>query len=382
MALTDEMRRLTLHLGEDHNGRTAAVVGIRTAVARELSEFRADRQAEAEAQRQRLLVYMGDLDNQMAKARGDTATLLAGLVAVRGSMSREQQGKLAGDIGALRQSMSALLDEWNTVRRAMAQGQQERLSAHMDALDGWVVALRKDVTELRDRLEVAFNAVAKEQQQSLGRYMSDLLSQVDQLLKGTDQAMAAQHTALQNMANEQRQQLAKENLSLKEEVVLFRTQIGMERQQLSADQAGARQVWASYNNLMRQRGASKAQETLQVPASTAQEKKKRNRRTESPIRLAEPVAPELPIHVVELVTPELPTHMAEPTLPEPGSEDDLRAIQGVGPSMERRLHKAGIYHYAQLAAMTAENLRLAVVAEPFIKVEGWIEQARELAEQK
>ena len=375
MALTDEMRRLTLRLGEDHNGRTAAVVGIRTAVARELSEFRADRQAEAEAQRQRLLVYIGDLDNQMTKARGDTAALLAGLVAARENLSREQQRKLAGDMGALRQSTGALLDKWTIMLRAMAQGQQERLSAHVDVL-------RKDMVALRDRLEVANHAMAKEQQQALGSYMSDMLGQVDQLLKDTDQAMAAQHTALQSMANEQRQQLAKENLSLKEEVVLFRTQIGAERQQLSADQAGARQVWASYNNLMRQRGASKAQETLQVPASTAQEKKKRNRRTESPIRLAEPVAPELPIHVVELVTPELPTHMAEPTLPEPGSEDDLRAIQGVGPSMERRLHKAGIYHYAQLAAMTAENLRLAVVAEPFIKVEGWIEQARELAEQK
>ena len=88
------------------------------------------------------------------------------------------------------------------------------------------------------------------------------------------------------------------------------------------------------------------------------------------------------IHLAEPVANELATHVLEPTLPEPGAEDDLRAIQGIGPSMERRLHKAGIYRYAQLATMTAEDLRLAVVAEPFIKVEGWIEQARELAEQK
>jgi len=62
--------------------------------------------------------------------------------------------------------------------------------------------------------------------------------------------------------------------------------------------------------------------------------------------------------------------------------DDFRVIEGVGPAMERRLHKAGIYRFAQLAAMTTEELRRAVAAEPFVRVESWIERARELAEQK
>ena len=46
MALANEMRRLTQRLGEDHDRRTAAVCGIRTTVARQLGEFRTDRQAE------------------------------------------------------------------------------------------------------------------------------------------------------------------------------------------------------------------------------------------------------------------------------------------------------------------------------------------------
>ena len=255
MALADEMRRLTQRFGEDHDGRTAAVAGIRTTVARELSEYRTDRQAEAEAQGQRLRVFMGDLASQVVRARGDTAALLASLGAAREDLSGEQQRKLAGDIGALRQSMDALLDEWNTMRRAMAH----------------------------------------EQQQALGRYMFDVCGQVDQLLNDTNQAIAAQHAARQSMAKEQRQHLAEENQSLKDEVKILCTQIGVARQLIIADQADARQVWARYSKLMQQRGARKPQATLQVPKPPAQKKKK----AKSPIRIAEPVAPEPPTHVAE-----------------------------------------------------------------------------------
>ncbi len=247
MALGAEMRRLTLRLGEDHAGRTAAVVGIRTAVARELSAFRTDRQAEAEAQRRRLRLYMGALDS-------DTGALLAGLWAARANLSREQQRKLAGDIAALRQGVGALLDQWNSARLATAQEQQARLCAHMDAL-------RTNMAALRDRLEVAYQAMANEQQQALGRNLSDMQSRVDQLLKDFDQA-------IHSMASEQRQKLAKENQSLKDEVVVFRTSIG-------ADLAEAGQLWTGYSNLMRQQGASQAQATLQAPVPNAAKKKRR-----------------------------------------------------------------------------------------------------------
>lgn len=100
------------------------------------------------------------------------------------------------------------------------------------------------------------------------------------------------------------------------------------------------------------------------------------------ICLAEPVVIESSIRIAEPVANELPTQVAEPVVPEPGTMDDLRAIKGIGVSMERRLHNSGIYRYTQLAAMTAEELRLAVAAEPFIMVDSWIERARELAEQK
>jgi len=308
---------------------------------------------------------MVDLDSQVARARSDTAALLADLGAARENLSREQQHKLAADIGALRGSTEALRDEWNATRRAMAQGQHAELSAHMDALACWVVALRTDATAFRDRLEAAYQAMADEQRLTLAQYVNDMRGQVDQLLEDADQAMAAQRAALQSMADEQRQQLAEEDQSLRGEVRAFRTQIGAELQQISADQVEARQVWASYS-LMQQHVVGKPQENPQAPEPPAQEEK-----LESPTDTT-----------VEPVASEPPTPVVESTLPEPAAMDDLRAISGIGLSMERRLHQAGIYRYAQLAAMTAEELRLAAVAEPFVKVEGWIERARELAEQK
>jgi predicted flap endonuclease-1-like 5' DNA nuclease/uncharacterized protein YbgA (DUF1722 family) len=364
MALADEMRRLTQRLGEDHDGRTTALVGMRTAVARELSEFQTDRQAEAEAQRQRQRVYMRDLEAQVARARGNTTALLAGLGAARKDLSIEQHRKLAEDIVALRQSMGALLAEWNATRRAMAQGQHAQLRAHMDVLAGSVVALQKDVAVLRDGLEVAHQAMANEQQQALAGYMTDVRSQVDQLVSDADQAVAAQHAARQSMAKELCQHLATENQLLQDQAKVFQIQIGLERQFISVDHAEARQVWDGYTKLMQKRGAKRAS-YLQAPAPPVQEER------------AEPLT-----HVAEPVAPEPPAHLVEPTLPEPGAVDDLRAIQGIGPSMERRLHAAGIYRFAQLAALSVEELRRAVAAEPFVKVENWIELARELAERK
>jgi len=43
------------------------------------------------------------------------------------------------------------------------------------------------------------------------------------------------------------------------------------------------------------------------------------------------------------------------------------------------MHVAGIFRFSQMAAMTAQELRHAVAAEAFMKVESWIDQARELA---
>ena len=148
----------------------------------------------------------------------------------------------------------------------------------------------------------------------------------------------------QVMADERRQRLSEEDHVLRGEVRAFCTQIRTER-------AEARQVWTSYS-LMRQHVACKSQEILQSSSPPAREK------AESPTVIVKPVAPE------------------------PGEKDDLKAILGIGPSMERRLHRAGIYRYAQLATMTVERLRVAAVAEPFVKVENWIERARELMEQK
>jgi small subunit ribosomal protein S2 len=62
-----------------------------------------------------------------------------------------------------------------------------------------------------------------------------------------------------------------------------------------------------------------------------------------------------------------------------GAPDDLAKLPGVGPQIVKKLNDAGIYHYWQIAAMTAADaakidreLRLA----GRIERDGWIELAR------
>lgn len=70
----------------------------------------------------------------------------------------------------------------------------------------------------------------------------------------------------------------------------------------------------------------------------------------------------------------------------PAEVDDLRQIRGIGPKMEALLNEKGIYQYRQIAAFTAEDLAwLDAAVESFpgrAERDGWVEQARALAEAK
>jgi len=60
--------------------------------------------------------------------------------------------------------------------------------------------------------------------------------------------------------------------------------------------------------------------------------------------------------------------------------DDLKALSGVGPALEKKLHEAGITSFAQIAAWTEADI--AEVDEKLsfkgrIQREGWVDQAKE-----
>ncbi|PVB62112.1 polyhydroxyalkanoate depolymerase [Labrenzia sp. 011] len=66
-----------------------------------------------------------------------------------------------------------------------------------------------------------------------------------------------------------------------------------------------------------------------------------------------------------------------------GVADDLKAISGVGPKLESALNEAGIFHYWQIASLTAEQIDALDSKLDFrgrIARDNWIGQARELSE--
>ncbi|MGJ5065036.1 cell envelope biogenesis protein TolA [Bradyrhizobium oligotrophicum] len=68
--------------------------------------------------------------------------------------------------------------------------------------------------------------------------------------------------------------------------------------------------------------------------------------------------------------------------PRGGQADDLKLIKGIGKQNEARLHGLGIWHFAQIAAWTAEHAKWVGSYLAFagrIEREQWISQARELA---
>ena len=61
--------------------------------------------------------------------------------------------------------------------------------------------------------------------------------------------------------------------------------------------------------------------------------------------------------------------------------DDLKALSGVGPALEKKLHAAGVTSFAQIAAWTEADVAEMDEKLSFkgrIEREGWIEQAKDL----
>jgi len=71
-----------------------------------------------------------------------------------------------------------------------------------------------------------------------------------------------------------------------------------------------------------------------------------------------------------------------PALARPeGKPDDLKQINGIGPGIERTLHRLGIFHFRQIAALTPENVTWVNRRLRFkgrIEREDWIGQAKRL----
>jgi NADH-quinone oxidoreductase subunit E len=69
-----------------------------------------------------------------------------------------------------------------------------------------------------------------------------------------------------------------------------------------------------------------------------------------------------------------------------GAGDDLKLIKGVGPELEALLHGLGFFHFSQLAAWTPEEVawvdsNLDGLHGRVLR-DGWVEQARQLAEEE
>ena len=108
---------------------------------------------------------------------------------------------------------------------------------------------------------------------------------------------------------------------------------------------------------------------------------------------AEPVAPTPAATSAAPVMPEV-TPAAAPEEPEdqgrppklygaaPDNVDDLKAISGVGPALEKKLNDLGVYRYEQIASWSEADVAWVDEKLKFrgrIERDNWVKQARDLA---
>ncbi|MEM1076550.1 MAG: 50S ribosomal protein L21 [Pseudomonadota bacterium] len=86
---------------------------------------------------------------------------------------------------------------------------------------------------------------------------------------------------------------------------------------------------------------------------------------------------------VKKTAPKAEAKSEKPAEVTPNATDDLKKLSGVGPALEKKLIAAGITSFAQIAAWTEDDVAAMDEQLSFkgrIEREGWIEQAKELAQ--
>ena len=90
-----------------------------------------------------------------------------------------------------------------------------------------------------------------------------------------------------------------------------------------------------------------------------------------------------PAAVVEAPKKAAPAKKAPAKAAAAAAGDDLKLLSGVGPALEKKLHEAGVTTFAQIAAWTEADVAAMDEKLSFkgrIEREGWIEQAKKLAD--
>ena len=96
----------------------------------------------------------------------------------------------------------------------------------------------------------------------------------------------------------------------------------------------------------------------------------------------EPIAEELPPAAPAVESDDAPAEKFELLTAPRGAPDDLAKLSGVGPQLVKKLNDGGVYHYWQLAAMTADDIAKLdkdLKLNGRIQRDGWVAQARKLA---
>lgn len=252
-------------------------------------------------------------------------------------------------VAGIRSATTQDLGEFRSARQSMAAEQRQQLGEYTDGLHRSVEDLRSDAATFLKGAGAAHQAMSTEQRQQMGEYMDGLRRSVKDLRSGAATFHKELNAAHQAMATEQRQRLGEERTFLASGVITMRNSLQAGQDKLRAELGEARRVWTSFTTLM---GNRRSREAPPAP----------EKETSPPPPMEGFVQPlAVPIAAGEEESP-----------------DDLTALRGIGPAMQRHLNQAGIYTYAQLAGSKPEELRQVIGKTARLRdVEEWIEQARD-----
>lgn len=227
-------------------------------------------------------------------------------------------------MGNLTDDMTRLTGEISAMRSAR--------EAFRNDLKRGVEGLKETVADMQAGFRNAHSEMAKNTKGELRAFISDVKKGVDGLRKDVSQMQARFQEERSTMAGETKADLLEFVSGINGFVSDLKETVKGLRQEFAFDLEGARRAWS---------GASPTERGAMEEAKFKAVKEEKQKAELFP--------------------------------------DDLTAIQGIGPAIQRHLNEAGIHTYKQLADSLPTELRAALgKLGKVVDAEYWIAQAREL----
>jgi predicted flap endonuclease-1-like 5' DNA nuclease/gas vesicle protein len=284
-------------------------------------------------------LLIGKLGRDTDDLKADVTDFLADFRKRHMEMGRATRRDLMEFTSYIKDHVVGLKKDVESIKAGFLRGHMDMADILKDHLHAYISELKDDVADLLSGYREQRKEASKETKEKLLATVFNIKESVNDLADDVSEMISGFRQDHAEMARKGKAERKTFLTDLTRDVMALKKEIANLRKDFAEDISGAHKAWAG-----------PSPEELKVLARRRAREEARRKKANARKRPSPSIAP-----------------------------DDLTAIQGIGPGMQGRLNKAGIFTFAQLAESEPKELRRILgKTGRMAAVEKWIGQAKQL----